>query len=564
MLNFKKLYYKNFQSVGEMGITIDMSRHATTLIGGDNGSGKSTMLEALVYCLYGKTMKPVKLEGIINTVNKKSLITSVVFDVNGHTYTVLRGQKPAKFEIWCDDEQLDKEAKAKDQQKHLERIIGMDYRLFIQLVVLNTVKYTPFMELDAAARRHVVENILDIGVFAEMGRLAKERVKEVGFEVNDLDYRRGILKEQISSQDKLIEQAKEADENYKVDIQEMIDGWVNKRNLYQMDLDNVKEKIKGHDEDAGNRTEPDIEEVNTRLHRIVSEAERVQKDVKFFEDHDTCPTCDQQIEEDGRQVRIEQGRSTIGDLRQTATQLVHEKKRLEVERDNIRASINELNELVREYKSLTREIKNCDEQIEGLKAKMDEKFEDKTDEHRQKRQELVSERDEADTRMNALLERQASLKAAQTALRDDGIKANIVGDYIDYINQKVNEYLQEMGFFVNIVLDENFKESVASVNRDGFVYHNFSKGQQCRINLAIWLALLEVASVKNSVVTNVLFLDEILENLDSDGVQLFMKLVNNKMSHKNIFVTTQRFDEFKDSFRSDIRFRLDNGFTVVE
>lgn len=564
MLVFKKLYYKNLQSVGEMGITIDLDRHPTTLIGGDNGSGKSNMLEALVYCLFGKTMKKLKLEKIINSVNKKNLITSVVFETNGKEYTILRGQKPAKFEIWEDGKQLDKEASSSDQQKHLEAILGMDFKLFVQIVVLNTERYTPFMELTAPDRRHVVENILDIGVFAEMNRLAKERVKEIGLEVNDLDYRRGILKERITSQDRLIEQAKEADENYKTDIQEMIDGWVTRRNDHQVNLDEVREKIKGHDEDAGNRKEPDIEEVNSRLHRIVSDAERIKKDVKFFEDHDTCPTCDQHIEKSGRQFRIEDGNQAISELRQYAMQAVEEKKRLEAERDEIRSSINKLNELVREYKSLTREIKNCDEQIEKLKEKLNEKIEDKTDEYVETRRELASELQEADTRMEALLQQKASYMEAQKALKDDGIKAEIVSDYIDYINEKVNEYLQEMGFFINIVLDGNFNESVASLNRDGFVYENFSKGQRCRINLAIWMALLEVSSVKNSVVTNVLFLDEILENLDADGVQLFMKLVNEKMSHKNIFVVTQRFDEFKDAFKSDIRFKLDNGFTVIE
>lgn len=564
MLVFKKLYYKNLQSVGEMGITIDLDRHPTTLIGGDNGSGKSNMLEALVYCLFGKTMKKLKLEKIINSVNKKNLITSVVFETNGKEYTILRGQKPAKFEIWEDGKQLDKEASSAEQQKHLEAILGMDFKLFVQIVVLNTERYTPFMELSAPDRRHVVENILDIGVFAEMNRLAKEKIKEFGLEVNDLDYRRGILKERIASQDKLIEQAKEADENYKTDIQEMIDGWVARRNDHQVNLDEVREKIKGHDEDVRSREVPDTDEISMRLHRVAGDAERIKKDVKFFEDHDTCPTCDQHIEKHGRQCRIDDGNEEINELRLKAKELISEKTRLEKERDEILAANNELNELIREYRNLNREIENCDEQIDGLKSKLDEKIEDKTDEYVETRRELASELQEADTRMEALLQQKTSYTAAQKALKDDGIKAEIVSDYIEYINEKVNEYLQEMGFFINIVLDENFNESVASLNRDGFVYENFSKGQRCRINLAIWLALLEVSSVKNSVVTNVLFLDEILENLDADGVQLFMKLVNEKMSHKNIFVVTQRFDEFKDAFKSDIRFKLDHGFTVIE
>lgn len=562
ILKFKSLYYKNLQSVGEMGITIDLDRHPTTLIGGDNGSGKSNMLEALSYCLFGKTMKKLKLEKIINSVNKKGLVTSVVFETRGKEYTILRGQKPNKFEIWEDGNQLDKDATASEQQKRLESIIGMDYKLFVQIVVLNTERYTPFMELAAADRRHVVENILDIGVFAEMNRLAKDKIKSLGLEIDDLEYRRGILKEKINSQDKLIEQAKEANENWRTDIQEMIDGWVNQKNNHLINLDDVKEKMKDHE---GKVYEPpEIEGVNGKLHAIVSDAERIKKDVKFFEDHDTCPTCDQHIEKHGRQCRIEDGNEEIDGLRSQAKELVAEKKRLEKERDEVLAAKNELNELVREYKSLNQEIKNCDVQIERLQDKMNEKTEDKTDEYVEKRRELASELDEAERRMNTLLDQKASYTQAQKALKDDGIKAEIVREYIDYINQKLNEYLQEMGFFINIMLDENFNESVTSINRDGFVYENFSKGQRCRINLAIWLALLEVASVKNSVVTNVLFLDEVLENLDADGVQLFMKLVDEKMSHKNIFVITQRFEEFKDYFRSDIRFRLDNGFTVKE
>lgn len=566
MMLIKSITYKNFQSVGNTPITVDFTRSPSTMISGTNGAGKSNVLEALSYGLFGKPLKDLKLGGLINTINKKNLLVTVDLSIKGIDYKIVRGQKPNVLEFYVNGDLMDQSAAARDYQQKIEYILGMDFKMFTQVVVLNKERYVPFLELSTAERRKIVEDILDISVFSVMSDQLKNDIKENTIAVQDATYELDRVKQSITMQRRLIAEASTATDARTAQIDEQI-------TQLQVKIDDIDSELF-----VKNTRLPDIQSLNKRQTEVEAKLTKYrsvqsQLDVKvsmesktktFFDTNTSCPTCKQEIDEATRTQHVTKCDGSLATMRQLATEVVEKISMLTKEKDAI---VNEM----RDCMNIQNEIRLAESNKRMLQGQITQltQMKNKSDES----EKLVTYQTELDTmleketvrhnQLNALLEEQETLNKCKDMLKDDGIKASVVRDYIEFINTRVNEYLNAMEFYINIQLDENFNDSVVAVNKEGFTYANLSTGQKCRVSLAIWLALLEVSALKNSVVTNVLMLDEVLENLDPQGVSMFMKLVREKLSHKNVFVITQRQEEFADFFRNEIKFKLVDGFTEI-
>lgn len=566
MLHFKRVRYKNFQSVGNTFISIDLDRSPTTVIGGHNGAGKSTMLEAVSYGLFGKPLKKLTLAQLINTINRKALVVEIEFDKNGKSYKVVRGQKPAVLEFWVDGELQPQCAKSADYQAKIEYALGMDFKLFTQVVVLNKEKYTPFMDMGAADRRKVVEDILDISVFSVMSDLQKARARTLSASIEDLKYERERLQERMRGQQRLIDEAasnvdgqvkalNEAIEQLKADMD------VDSHRIVELDAELAEFIDMAKKVTAASTKKRQFEDIALKFQGNIKDLERT---ASFFKDNDTCPTCSQAINDETKQVKHNECHTKVSGIKASAASMVEHYQKAVAELNELVTAQQREQELQRCKRTCVDAIARIDREIaskQGAIARLS--VESKVDQYRQELDTSTVQFDNMTDRLEALKQDEAAQARAKDLLKDDGIKASIVRDYIEFINTRVNEYLGAMDFFIGIALNEKFEDRITSINREGFTYDNLSTGQKSRVNLAIWLALLEVAAIKNSVVTNLLALDEVMENLDSEGVSSFMKLVREKLPHRNCFVITQRFQEFRDHFRSEIQFRLCDGFTEI-
>ena len=566
MLTFKKVKYKNFQSIGNAAITIDLDRSPTTCIGGHNGAGKSSLLEAISYGLFGKSLKKVTLSQLINTINKKNMVVEIEFEKNGKAYKVVRGQKPAVFEFWIDNELQDQSAASKDYQAKVEYVLGMDFKLFTQIVVLNKEKYVPFMELGAADRRKVVEDILDISVFSVMSDLLKKVTSNLNTEIEDLKYERERLDERMRGQQRLIDEAASNVDGQIATINETISTLGDRIELLDAEskvydeelatLTDIAQKV-----NAASNTKRQFENVADKFQSNIND---LQKTAKFFADNDVCPTCAQEIDNDTKATKHTECNDKVTGIKASAASMV----------EHYQKAVTDLNALVtaqQREQSLRQGIRQLENDMQRIRGEIRSNVEavkrlsaeSKVDQYvAEMKTTKASHQVMTDSLEGLKLTHEAQAKCKEL-LKDDGIKASIVRDYIEFINNRLNEYLGAMDFHLNLSINEKFEDKINAINREGFTYDNLSTGQKCRVNLALWLALLEVASIKNSVVTNILFLDEILEPIDREGVGMFMKLVREKLPHKNTFVVTQRFDEFKDHFRSELQFRLNEGFTEI-
>lgn len=566
MIEFQKVFYKNFMSVGNMGLTIELDRSTTTLIGGQNGAGKSTLLEAISYGLFGKPLKKINLPGMVNSINKGKMEVRLEFAIQGKQYKIVRGEKPKKLEFYIDGELLDQTAAARDYQAKIEYILGMDYKLFTQIAILNKERYVPFMELDAEGRRKVVEDILDISVFSTMSKLAKDEAKGVSNDLKTLQFERTRIEQSIKGQERLITEAESNLDDKRDRVQNALDELIAKVSRLDSDIEGRKESLttlaqvrKTVDEKTNRKAEFDKIAVQLKM-----KMSTLDEKLGFLCDNDDCPTCKQLIAPEFKDQEVSRLNQEKDKVKSKAGLFEQEYRNALTALKDASQAFDQVSETVRELRALEREKSYLESDVEIKEKELASfKKDDKLDEYKEELQQLFFSLDDNSENLKGCMDKEEVFAKIVEMLKDDGIKSSIVKDYIGFINIRLNEYLNAMDFYLNITLDENFKEKINSINRENFTIDNLSTGQKCRVNLAIWLALLEVSSLKNSAVTNIIFLDEILENLDQNGVSDFMKLVKDKLPHKNVFVITQRYDEFQDYFRSQIRFKLSDGFTEL-
>jgi DNA repair exonuclease SbcCD ATPase subunit len=566
-IHFKQVRYKNILSTGNVFTKIDLDRKPTTLISGTNGAGKSTLLDAITFGLYGKPFRKINKGQLMNSINKKDLVVEIDFSVGGNEYTVRRGMKPNLFEIIKDGKLIDQDAAVKDYQTHLETsILGINYKSFNQIVVLGSATYVPFMELPATHRREIIEDLLDIQVFSTMNLLAKDRIAENRASLTDNDYNTEMVNQRIES-------AQEHNESIRKIRETEVEKIREKMSVHLDKIESCKDLIEGIESEIASlyETISDKEGIESKFAQatdirrdLSNNLRNFVKDLNFYHDNDSCPVCKQGIEHDfketviqekeDKKVQIESGMVEIDKRIEGYQSRIAEISEVEKQIQNKNLEIKENRGEIKIAKNALVSYKNDLDNAEALVEEVD------TSKLKSFEKELKGlQKDRAE-----LLDNQSVLGVLSTILKDGGIKARIIAQYIPVMNKLINKYLGAFDLFVDFQLDENFNEVIKSRFRDTFSYASFSEGEKLRISLSIMLAWRSVAKLRNSVSTNLLLLDETLDGaLDGVGIDSLIETLHNLNTDDNIFVISHRGDQFAEKFTSHIKFTKVKNFSEI-
>jgi DNA repair exonuclease SbcCD ATPase subunit len=567
MIHFKKIRYKNFLSTGQQFIEVQLDRSSKTLVVGENGAGKSTMLDALCFGLFQRAFRNIKKDQMVNSINEKDCVVEVEFLIGQNEYKIIRGIKPNIFEIWCNGIMLNQDAAVRDYQKHLETtILKLNFRSFTQVVILGNASFVPFMQLSSRHRRNVVEEILDIEIFSKMNFMLRTKVQAQDELIKQSDFNSQLIESKIDSQKKHIEDLSGNNQQFidkkKLEIQKAQTDIDN----YQLDIDRVSaEKIALQNEIID---ETKINNKYKQLHNMEAKLENTcskhKKDLKFFETHNDCPTCQQTIDEAFKTSIIDKKRNKVVEIDSAMGQLVKEITTTETRLSKINetmVAIREKELLINRYETSISEINKY---IIDKQNEIDELSDDKftTGVATGQLTELQEQLTEAESTKVKQKEHKIYLDTARYLMQDTGIKTKIIKQYLPIMNQFINKNLADMDFFVNFTLDEEFNETIKSRHRDVFNYNSFSEGEKLRIDLSILFTWREIAKMKNSMNTNLLILDEIFDSsLDASGTDEFMRILTNKLAKENVFVISHKGDTLIDKFPSIIRFEKYKNFT---
>ena len=567
MINFSKVKYKNFLSTGQQFIEVDLQKSNTTLVVGENGAGKSTMLDALCFGLFQRAFRNIKKDQLINSLNERDCVVEVYFTVGQKSYKVIRGIKPNIFEIWCDGDMLNQDAAQRDYQKHLEQqILKLNFRSFTQVVILGNASFVPFMQLRARHRRQVVEEILDIEIFSKMNIMFREKAKTQDEVIKQDDFQYSILDSKIEDKktyiDDISNRGKDLADSKKVEIAKA-DADIDNYNFKILD---IRKEIATLQKEILDETK--VNNMKSKLHSMEAKLENTcnkhKKDLKFFETYDDCPTCQQAIDAAFKATMIDKKKEKVTELDSALGQIDKEIKTNQMRLD----TINKTMVVIREKELLINRYETSIDQIEIQKRKLQNevaKLQDEnisTAEQKGELNELQEQLIQTDIKKKADKEHKIYIDTARALMQDTGIKTKIIKQYLPIMNQYINKYLADMDFFVNFTLDEEFNETIKSRYRDEFNYHSFSEGEKLRIDLAILFTWREIAKLKNSTNTNLLILDEIFDSsLDSSGTDEFMRILHTTMNKENVFVISHKGDTLLDKFPRVMKFEKYKNFT---
>lgn len=564
MIVFKKIRWRNFLSTGNVFTEIDLCSSKTTLIVGENGAGKSTLLDALSFALFNKPFRKVNKPQLMNTINKKDLTVELEFSIGKHEYKIVRGIKPNVFELYKNGSLLNQDAESKDYQKILEdQILKINHKSFAQVVVLGSASFVPFMQLPAGQRREVIEDLLDLQIFTTMNLLLKDKLAASTAKLTTLDTNTRVLEERIRLMKEHRAQLEANNEKMLAEKNDKISEAENKLAW----IETEKARLLAEQEDL-KTSMSDKEKIKDKLDKLrVLEAQistrrkNTDKSLAFFHDTDTCPTCSQGIDHDFKNEMVTTKKKQLEELDTGLIKLVEEKERV-LNRINEISAINEkltdavmkLNNLLNQKNQLQEYVLDLKKDIESVTEAIDEK----------KITTAEAELDEAIDEYNAEVDERAVLTAASSVLKDGGIKAKIVKQYVPIINKLINKYLSAMDFFVQFELNEQFEETIKSRFRDEFSYASFSEGEKMRINLAILFTWRAVAKLRNSINTNILIMDEVFDSsLDSGGTEEFMKILTSLTQDTNTFIISHKTDSLWDKFERVIRFEKHKNFSRI-
>ena len=567
MIIFKSVKWKNLLSTGNSFTTIFLDRQPTTLIVGDNGSGKSTILDALTFVLFNKPFRIVKKAQLVNSVNNSETVVEVEFEIGTRKYRVMRGIKPNKFEIYCNDKMVNQDASSRDYQKYLEQnILKLNYRSFTQVVILGNASFIPFMQLKSVHRREVVEEILDIKIFSLMNMLVKNQIKDVTDELRDIDYNKELTEEKIGLQGKYIEDLKKNKDKIireklsKIDNnQDTIDDKVKDRETLktenEMLLQDIADRIEVEDK---------LVKLNDIKSTLVEKHKQHSKKIDFYKNNDECPECKQTIDKDFKENMITEKNKDVDTIIKGMKQLKIELDEKTKRSKTIKGVTTKIREndvkIARLHISIT-ELEKFNTQLETEMKSFQEGGVGQSDEDKLK--ELKENLGKISEQRHKLREDKLYLEASKAMLQDSGIKTKIIKQYLPIMNKLINTYLTSMEFYVNFTLNENFEETIKSRYRDEFTYASFSEGEKMRIDLALLFTWRAIAKMKNSTNTNLLILDEIFDSsLDGTGTDEFLKILNT-LSKENVFVISHKGDTLFDKFRSVIKFEKVKNFSHV-
>jgi DNA repair exonuclease SbcCD ATPase subunit len=557
MITFSKIRWKNFLSTGNTFNEVSLRDTYTTLISGENGAGKSTILDALTFVLFNKPYRSINLPQLVNTINEKDSVVEIEFSDGKNDYKIVRGQAPKVFEVWKDGTLLDQEAKSKDGQRILEeQILRMNYRSFCQVVILGSANYVPFMRLPAAERRNVVESILDIGVFSNMNTLLKERVSQTKEELGQIEVQLAVAKERVKNQKKVIEDERNRSEKNREWEEEEVRKTNESIAKIQKDMDSMLARIDSMVQSISDKNT--VAKQKDKFHDLKSQIDKkvasLRKEIEFYEKHDKCPTCGQGIEEQFKKGILDNRSTKRVEMERALDELVGKLKETQSRHDAIIDITHEVAQLQSSVNSKVGDIENLNEYINKVRSRGIDTRKLKEDETLLER--FLGEESEVVESKNELIEDQHYMSLAGVLLRDGGIKKKIIRHYIPVINRTINKYLGFMNFFVNFQLDDEFNETIKSRHRDIFTYASFSEGEKRKIDLALLFAWRAMAEVKNSLSTNLLILDEVLDgSLDDTSTEAFLEILNGmRGGGVNVFVISHKAKEvLQDKFQRHIQ-----------
>ena len=567
MIVFKKVRYKNFLSTGQQFIEVDLNKSNATLVVGENGAGKSTMLDALCFGLFQRAFRAIKKDQLINSINEKECVVEVEFTIGKKDYKIIRGIKPNIFEIWCNGDMLNQDAAQRDYQKHLESVIlKLNFRSFTQVVILGNASFVPFMQLRARHRRQVVEEILDIEIFSKMNLLFREKQKSQDEIIKQTDFNYQMVDSKIDDKKKYIDdignRSKDLVDSKKLEVKKSLTDIEN----YEEDIRKVRTEIAGLQKEILDATK--INAKHQKLHTMEAKLENTcnkhKKDLRFFESHDDCPTCQQVIDNAFKTTMIDKKKDKVVELDSALGQIEKEIKTTEMKLDNVNKTmvlIREKELLINRFETSITEIKKQKEKIQNEIDSLSNENQStavQTGELNQLQEQLTGlEKDKLSQK-----EEMVYIDTARHLMQDTGIKTKIIKQYLPIMNQFINKNLASMDFFVNFSLDEEFNETIKSRHRDEFNYHSFSEGEKLRIDLAILFTWREIAKLKNSTNTNLLILDEIFDSsLDTSGTDEFMRILKTTMDKESVFVISHKGDTLIDKFPRVMKFEKYKNFT---
>lgn len=568
MIIFNTVRWRNLLSTGSQFTEIQLSRSPSTLISGKSGDGKSTFLDAICFGLFGKPFRDINKPQLPNSINKKDCVVEVEFTIGEKKYKVIRGIKPAIFEIYLNGELLNQDAASRDYQAYLEEhVLKLNFKSFTQIVILGSASFVPFMQLPVSHRREIIEDLLDINIFSLMNSNLKERLSEIKDQVKNVQSDLTIAKNKVEVQDRYVKTL-EADNQSKLnEINENIKKSTEEINKF---LSNLEKCESQRSELAATITDKDYVEEQYRTQSsnkrsISSKIADIEEQLEFYQEHDNCPTCKQELDAVHREKHLQEFKSKISEHQKQLCVIIEEiessTKRLQ-EILVVEKEMNKVGEVQFENKS---KIRGLEQYIAKLKAELasSESNVNITDE-KIKLKELAREALTITKRQSEINEEKYYYDICANLLKDGGIKTRIIKQFLPVINKLINKYLAELNLFISFELDESFNETIKSRHRDDFTYSSFSEGEKTRIDLSILFAWRNIARLKNSANTNLLICDEILDgSLDSESIEALLNIFGNLESNVNLFVISHSPDQYAEKFRSSIKFEKINNYSVI-
>ena len=564
MIKFKKIRYKNFLSTGNIPIEVELDKSSTTLIVGSNGSGKSTLLDALCYALFNKPFRIIKKDQMVNTINNGDTLVEVEFEVGTNQYMIRRGIKPNLFEIYQNDKLLNQDASSIDYQKYLEQnIMKLNYRSFIQVVILGSSAYEPFMKMKPRYRREVVEEILDIRVFGLMDLILRSQQSDLQKSLTEVRHQAELIKTKYETEAKHLKSLEDQGTDFQTHRQKLLD----KNNLdssnYEKKIQELNESIAVQKEKVKDKLKVDMK--HSQLQKLEAKIETNlsthKKTLEFFQQNDTCPVCTQSIDKQFKEEKCTHESTTISKLSTGLSELAEELTKQEEKVVQMGKMSNKIQDMNVEIAKINTSLENLKKHSDQIHLDISMAQNNDIDSIKQDLVDMSEQLKTAEEELDKVTQQKKYVDVLREILNDKGAKAQIIKKYLPIMNQLINQHLQSMDFYVNFNLDEEFNETIKSRFRDTFNYNSFSEGEKMRIDLALLFTWRQIAKMKNSVNTNLLVLDEIFDSsLDGQGTDDFFKIIKT-MTKENIFIISHKGDILFDKFTDIVKFEKYKNFT---
>jgi DNA repair exonuclease SbcCD ATPase subunit len=567
MIIFENIKWKNFLSTGNVYTKINLSKNKNTLIIGENGAGKSTILDALTFALYNKPFRKINKGQLVNSINNKNAVVELEFSLYKNKYKIVRGIKPNIFEVYKNNDLINQNADSKDYQEYLEKhILKIGYKSFCQVVVLGSATFLPFMQLPAAQRREIVETLLDLQIFTTMNSVLKDKVQKNKEDFIRVEEQKRNIEEKIIIIKKYIEkreqESKESVEEKEKEIEKIDEIIISKKK----ELEKVEKEYHELSQDISNDKKITNENTNLLLLRekINSKIDMVSEEIKFLETNDDCPTCKQRIEESFKLESIDDKNDKLKEYKDGLFILKEKIYNNEKEIQSLNESKEKLSKVKDRFRDISFDLSSTERMKKSIEAEIKSiKKKESTisnEEIKDSEEELVKINDI----YNELVKKKDLYSASSVLLKDNGIKSRIIKKYIPIINKLINKYLSDLNFFVKFELDEEFNEVIKSRHRDEFSYSSFSEGERMKINLSILFTWRMISQLRNSINTNLLIMDEVFDSsLDSEATEDFMKLLNEFGDKTNVFIISHKTEQLNEKFDNIIRFKKQKNFSKI-